>query len=212
MSRANGIGQGSRLDRKPVTRRSPAPVTPPALRDPVVLDGVKYRIRSIAGELVTVRQTFGGNERTVPLAALSWDPVPALWRAPESAFPALDPYTAESVALADGATVGGAAGPAAAPPTLPPVTPGFCSDHPDLELLPHKRVKGVRWYGYGEDPATCCPSPEHDPYTVERCRFCGAPLAGRRGYPSHRRSFCSDKHRIYRFRHDARARAAAVPA
>lgn len=140
----------------------------------------------------------------------------------------LDPYTQESLALAGGsappdevgtpalfdqdgvATIktGGAhelrgavdLSGAAAATSAPPVSPGYCSDHPDELLVTHKRAR-MRWpYWSVPDPATCCPHPDHAPHERERCRFCGIALTGRRGYPSPRRSFCSDKHRVYAFR------------
>ena len=55
---------------------------PPAVRDPIVVDGTKFRIRSIHDGTVTARTSFGNTWTTVRLADLSWDPVAAVWRAP----------------------------------------------------------------------------------------------------------------------------------
>lgn len=63
----------------------------PSLNDPVVIDGVKYRIRSFdTGEatgwirLAGLRQHFAPHaEATVIVDALTWDRVAGLWRVPE---------------------------------------------------------------------------------------------------------------------------------
>ena len=63
----------------------------PALRDPVVIDGTKYRIRSFdTGEatgwirLAHLRQHFTPHAEATAIAdALYWDRVAGVWRAPE---------------------------------------------------------------------------------------------------------------------------------
>jgi hypothetical protein len=67
------------------------PPTAPALNDPVVIDGVKYRIRSFeTGERTGwacwayLRQHFAPHATAVTMAAaLTWDPIAGVWRAPE---------------------------------------------------------------------------------------------------------------------------------
>jgi len=66
-------------------------VLPPALTDPVVIDGVKYRIRSFdTGEqtgwirMAYCRTYFRPHlEATVIADALVWDRVAGVWRIPE---------------------------------------------------------------------------------------------------------------------------------
>ncbi len=88
------------------------------------------------------------------------------------------------------------------------VSRGYCSEHPDIELVTHKRAGLRRW---GEDPATVCTSPGHegDLDSRERCRWCGGRLA-EVGTPSWalsgRRAYCKPHHRLLAFR----ARQAAV--
>jgi hypothetical protein len=82
------------------------------------------------------------------------------------------------------------------------VSPGHCSDHPDHELVTHKQAGVRRW---GEDPATVCPSREHDVDLDgrERCRWCGDRLIPP-GTPSwatsQRRAYCKPHHRLLAFR------------
>lgn len=60
--------------------------------------------------------------------------------------------------------------------------PGYCRDHPNVRLVTHRRA-GVRWW-YSlprADPPTVCTSPDHDPYTRERCGWCGLSLDGQDG-------------------------------
>lgn len=54
----------------------------PAINDPVVVDGTKYRIRSIGPQsgLVQLRTSFGGRETTCLLRELTWDKVAGVWR------------------------------------------------------------------------------------------------------------------------------------
>ncbi len=56
----------------------------PALRDPVVVDGVKYRIRAIDTDpppIAHLRTTFGEQGRLqVRLDELLWDRVAGVWR------------------------------------------------------------------------------------------------------------------------------------
>lgn len=56
---------------------------PPAIKDPVVVAGMKYRIVSIEvdGIHVYLRTSFGGHELTVDRHDLYWDPLPCVWRA-----------------------------------------------------------------------------------------------------------------------------------
>lgn len=58
----------------------PAPLKP-AVRDPVVLDGTKYRIRILRDGLACVRTSFGGDPpREVWVDRLAWDAVAGVWR------------------------------------------------------------------------------------------------------------------------------------
>ncbi len=87
------------------------------------------------------------------------------------------------------------------------VSPGYCSQHPELELVTHKRA-GLRWYSH-DDPATVCPSSDHDQRDQDRCRWCGETVADpdRPTWArSARRAYCTPHHRLLAFR----ARQAAV--
>lgn len=66
------------------------PVLGPSLTDPVVIDGIKYRIRSFdTGEatgwlrVARLRTSFGHQEASAIADALVWDRVAGVWRAPE---------------------------------------------------------------------------------------------------------------------------------
>lgn len=98
-------------------------------------------------------------------------------------------------------------------PHVKDARPGWCAEHPGEELVTPKRA-GLRhdW----RDLATICPSTDHDPYTRDRCRYCGGPLyrnVPKSGYsygPSSRRAVCSELCRNYLYRWNAReARLAA---
>lgn len=52
----------------------------PAVGDPVVVDGVKYRIRLIDGSRALLRDRFTGHEVNVNVADLAWDRVAGVWR------------------------------------------------------------------------------------------------------------------------------------
>lgn len=85
----------------------------------------------------------------------------------------------------------------------PTVAPGYCSEHPNHELVTHRRA-GLRRYAL-EDPATVCTSAGHDVDVDgrERCRWCGGRLfePGVRDWQrSPRRSFCKPHHRLLAFR------------
>lgn len=89
-----------------------------------------------------------------------------------------------------------------------PPAPGYCSIHPNEQLVTAK-VAGLRtyWYGYGPAPAVVCPAASHNDADRERCRWCGGPLfpelvAGTRAHwqLSSRRLFCSPNHRLKAFR------------
>ena len=59
----------------------------PALRDPVVVGGTKYRIAAITGRrTVVLHDRFAGGVRPngpeVDLSYLTWDPVAGVWRVP----------------------------------------------------------------------------------------------------------------------------------
>lgn len=71
--------------------------------------------------------------------------------------------------------------PEAAPdstPTRPAVPvpaearPGYCSDHPTTRLVAPRRLAG--WDTRRQ--AIACPSADHDPYTRDRCMYCGRAL------------------------------------
>ncbi|MBX3031455.1 MAG: hypothetical protein KF809_15015 [Chloroflexi bacterium] len=51
----------------------------PSIGDPVVVDGTKYRIRSIGGDTAYARASFGGAECVVRFP-LTWDRVARVWR------------------------------------------------------------------------------------------------------------------------------------
>lgn len=53
----------------------------PELGDPVVVDGVKYRIRALAIDTARLRTSFGGNEAVVDPRSLAWDARAGVWRA-----------------------------------------------------------------------------------------------------------------------------------
>jgi hypothetical protein len=83
---------------------------------------------------------------------------------------------------------------------------GYCSEHPG-EALRKPRALGMQWDS--RPLPVVCPSPEHDPYTRDRCRWCGGPLFGEGGLPvfqSARRAFCSNTCRNYFWRARQRAR------
>jgi hypothetical protein len=55
--------------------------TAPALRDPVVLDGLKYRIREIdADGTCRLRVSFGEERAAIKADRLVWDKVAGVWR------------------------------------------------------------------------------------------------------------------------------------
>lgn len=53
---------------------------PPALGDPVVVEGTKYRIRSLTETVARLRTSFGGEQAVVDPRNLSWDATAGLWR------------------------------------------------------------------------------------------------------------------------------------
>ena len=55
-------------------------VTPPTVTDPVVVDGVKYRIREIGPKSLRARTSFGNRWVSVAIADLTWDRVAGVWR------------------------------------------------------------------------------------------------------------------------------------
>ena len=61
---------------------APEPVRVPQERDPVVVLGVKYRIKAIGPQsgLAHLRTSYGGRESTARLQDLSWDKVAGVWR------------------------------------------------------------------------------------------------------------------------------------
>lgn len=52
----------------------------PSLGQPVVVDGTKYRIRSLTETNARLRTSFGGQEAVVDPRDLSWDARAGLWR------------------------------------------------------------------------------------------------------------------------------------
>jgi hypothetical protein len=56
----------------------------PHLNDPIVVDGTKYRIRSIGPQsgIAHSRASFGGRECDVHVDELRWDRVAGVWRVP----------------------------------------------------------------------------------------------------------------------------------
>jgi hypothetical protein len=54
----------------------------PKVGDPVVLEGVKYRVLRITGVsgYVLLKQRFGGKAATVRPEDLAWDPSAGVWR------------------------------------------------------------------------------------------------------------------------------------
>lgn len=75
----------------------------PKIGDPVVVGGVKYRIRSIGPQsgIVHCRQSFGGRECDVWIHELAWDKIAGVWREHRSA--GLDAsYVAAHPGLASG--------------------------------------------------------------------------------------------------------------
>jgi hypothetical protein len=62
------------------------PMPTPALKDPVVVDALKYRIREITPEGTAVlRTSFGNLWSSIPLEWLVWDAVAGVWRPRRSA-------------------------------------------------------------------------------------------------------------------------------
>jgi hypothetical protein len=55
-------------------------VMPPAVTDPVVVDGVKYRIREIGEQTVRAKTSSGDDWVSVALDDLTWDKVAGVWR------------------------------------------------------------------------------------------------------------------------------------
>jgi hypothetical protein len=53
---------------------------PPAVTDPVVVDGIKYRIREIGQDTIRARTSFGDDWVSVALSDLTWDRVAGVWR------------------------------------------------------------------------------------------------------------------------------------
>lgn len=53
----------------------------PAVGDPVVVDGTKYRIRLMGEHTARLRTSFGGQEAAIDPRTLSWDARAGLWRA-----------------------------------------------------------------------------------------------------------------------------------
>lgn len=173
----------------------------PALGDPVVVDGTKYRIRAILSGVAELRQHFAPHATaTVPLTALAYDKTAGLWRAPT---PMLPP-PAELVAIPE------SAGDLA----------GTCSEH--REPLVTREQYGVRdrWSREGNRVAIVCPNASHgEPYkgwygnghqppmAALRCGWCGGPL-----YPPDtsqfdvrlRRAYCTELHRLQAFRYRRR--------
>lgn len=206
-------------------------IIPPAVGDPVVHGGVKYRIRAIAGDQATVRVSFGTKvDWTTSVAALEWDPVPALWRAARLEVAGqiaaeLDPYTAESLQRLAGDTlqdpgsavaivaphelegpVGDVSPPApvaASGVTIATADPGHCAIHGD-ELVTAKQA-GVRSYGWGAGARVYCPDRAGHDGAVDqaRCWFCGGRLVPVGTYEygfRDARRFCSTTHRNYNWR------------
>jgi hypothetical protein len=57
--------------------------TRPALGDPIVVDGVKYRIRTLASRIGWARVSFGRGtypEISFAIDSLTWDAVAGVWR------------------------------------------------------------------------------------------------------------------------------------
>lgn len=52
----------------------------PAVKDPVVVDGVKYRIREVGEQTVRAKTSFGDDWVSVALTELTWDRVAGVWR------------------------------------------------------------------------------------------------------------------------------------
>ena len=148
----------------------------------------------------------------------------------------LDPYTRESLALADAtvatpphelvappgdvsqaaadAASGEVATVAGDGPPPPPATPlpdqadpGRCNVHGE-RLITHKRA-GLRWYG-DQQPAVVCPVDHgEDPTDRERCTYCGGrliPVDWPRWRTTDRRAFCSDLCRNYNHRRARRVK------
>jgi hypothetical protein len=62
----------------------------PELQDPVVIDGIKYRIKAFdTGEqtgwirMARLKARFGGHEATAIADALRWDAIAGVWRTVE---------------------------------------------------------------------------------------------------------------------------------
>jgi hypothetical protein len=69
------------MERKPrVAARPTHAHREPQLKDPVVVDGTKYRIRSIDDGLAGLRKSFGGDQTSAAIASLRWDDVAGVWR------------------------------------------------------------------------------------------------------------------------------------
>lgn len=69
-----------------------APIAPPEVRDAVVIDGTKFRIKSIderakvgggTARIAMCRQSFGPDTRWVDVDDLLWDRVAGVWRVSE---------------------------------------------------------------------------------------------------------------------------------
>jgi hypothetical protein len=52
----------------------------PEIGDPVVVDGMKYRLRHIADGTGLAKTSFGGWQCVVQIADLVWDRVADVWR------------------------------------------------------------------------------------------------------------------------------------
>jgi hypothetical protein len=175
----------------------------PALGDPVVVDGTKYRIRAILSGVAELRQHFAPHATaTVPLTALAYDKTAGLWRAPRPMLPA---PPAELV-------IPDAAGDLA----------GTCSEHREPLVTREQYGSNRGGWGRGEGyrVAIVCPRPEHgEPYKgwygrdrtppvdALRCAWCGGRL-----YPEGteqwdvrgRRAYDSELHRLQAFRYRRR--------
>lgn len=53
----------------------------PDLGDPVVVDGVKYRIGGLSADVARLRASYGGRSAVVDPRELDWDQRAGVWRA-----------------------------------------------------------------------------------------------------------------------------------
>lgn len=53
----------------------------PTLNDPVVVDGMKYRIRHLEVDVARLRTSFTGRTAVVDPRELTWDQIAGVWRA-----------------------------------------------------------------------------------------------------------------------------------